>query len=69
MTLILPVYALYNKSQPITYFLGLLLLGRLALGVWVVTRYRNFSADTIGFDFICLTGVQAHNEPGLATFL
>ncbi|KAJ8077499.1 hypothetical protein PM082_001930 [Marasmius tenuissimus] len=69
MVLMLRVYALYSRIKPMAYFLGLILLARVALGSWVIGRYRNFAAGSMGFNFICLTEARAHSEPGLAAFL
>ncbi|KAJ8071962.1 hypothetical protein PM082_001959 [Marasmius tenuissimus] len=70
MVLMLRVYALYKGSQQMGAFLGLILLGRIALGVWSVVRFRNIPASYIDFNFICLPEFRAHcGDPGVATFL
>ncbi|KAJ8077526.1 hypothetical protein PM082_001957 [Marasmius tenuissimus] len=70
MVLMLRVHALYNKNQRMGLFLGLILLGRIALGAWSVARYWNLSASYIGFNFVCLPELRTHcSDPGIVTFL
>ncbi|KAF9262368.1 hypothetical protein L218DRAFT_400409 [Marasmius fiardii PR-910] len=69
--LMLRVYAIYNKSRGIVSFLVLILLIKLASGIWILSRFRKgASARSISFNYICIsTTAQVHEQPGVALFV
>ncbi|KAG7094279.1 hypothetical protein E1B28_007883 [Marasmius oreades] len=67
--LMLRVYALYNKSQEMASFLGLVLLLKLTTAVWGLARLLPNSTTPVHFTSICIPSVQLLEEPGLALFM
>ncbi|KAG7093988.1 hypothetical protein E1B28_007618 [Marasmius oreades] len=67
--LMLRVYALYNKSQEMASFLGLILLLKSTTAVWGLARLLPNATSSVHFNYICIAAVKLHEEPGLALFV